>query len=51
MNYPELKNKTILIVDDEENGWLYLQNSLKVCQSKFIWAGVGQEAHKYQGTA
>jgi len=44
MEYPELKNKTIMIVDDEENDWLYLQNSLKVSQANFIWARVAQEA-------
>jgi len=44
MNYPELKDKIIMIVDDEENDWLYLQNSLKVSQAQFIWARVAQEA-------
>jgi two-component system cell cycle response regulator DivK len=44
MNYPELKDKVIMIVDDEENDWLYLQNSLKVSKAQFIWARVAQEA-------
>ena len=44
MKYPDLKNKTILIVDDEENGWLYLKNLLAVTGANLIWARVGQEA-------
>jgi two-component system cell cycle response regulator DivK len=45
MEYQELKDKIIMIVDDEENDWLYLQNALKkACQANFIWARVAQEA-------
>ena len=44
MNYPELKDKVIMIVEDEENDWLYLKNSLKNIQARLIWARVAQEA-------
>jgi two-component system cell cycle response regulator DivK len=41
---PDLKNITIMIVDDEENNWLFMLDALRPSKAKLIWARVGQEA-------
>ena len=40
----DLKNITIMIVDDEENNWLFMLNTLRPSNANLIWARVGQEA-------
>jgi CheY-like chemotaxis protein len=40
----ELKNITVMIVDDEENNWLFMLDALRPSKANLIWARVGQEA-------
>ena len=40
----DLKNITIMIVEDEENNWLFIQDALRTSGANLIWARVGQEA-------
>ena len=40
----DLKNITIMIVEDEENNWLFIQDALRISGANLIWARVGQEA-------
>jgi CheY-like chemotaxis protein len=39
-----LKDITIMIVDDEENNWLFMLDALRPSNASLIWARVGQEA-------
>jgi two-component system cell cycle response regulator DivK len=39
-----LKDITIMIVDDEENNWLFMLDALRPSKANLIWARVGQEA-------
>ena len=39
-----LINKTILVVDDEENNWLFIKDLLEDTKVNLIWAIVGQQA-------
>jgi two-component system cell cycle response regulator DivK len=41
---PDLKNITIMIVDDEENNWIFMLDALRPSNASLIWARVGQEA-------
>jgi len=41
---PDLNNITIMIVDDEENNWLFMLDALRPSNASLIWARVGQEA-------
>lgn len=41
---PDLKNIILMIVDDEENNWLFMLDVLRPSKAKLIWARVGQEA-------
>jgi len=40
----DLKNITIMIVDDEENNWLFMLDALRPSNANLIWARAGQEA-------
>lgn len=40
----DLKNITIMIVDDEENNWIFMLDALRPSNANLIWARVGQEA-------
>jgi two-component system cell cycle response regulator DivK len=40
----DLKNITVMIVDDEENNWLFMLDALRPSKANLIWARVGQEA-------
>jgi PAS domain S-box-containing protein len=43
-NVPDWSNKVIMIVEDEENNFLYLENLLKPSKAKVMWAHSGKEA-------
>jgi CheY-like chemotaxis protein len=40
----DLRNITIMIVDDEENNFLFMKDVLRPSKASLIWARVGQEA-------
>ncbi len=40
----DLRNTTIMIVDDEENNFLFMKDALRSVKASLIWARVGQEA-------
>jgi CheY-like chemotaxis protein len=44
MNYPDLKDKTILVVEDEESNYLLLQAYIQFTKAKNIWAQSGEES-------
>lgn len=43
-NLPNLKNKSILIVEDEERNWLLLRDLVELCNGNAIWAESGMQA-------
>lgn len=43
-NYQNLVNKTLLVVDDEENNWLFIKDLFEDTGVNMVWARVGQEA-------
>ena len=42
--YQNLVNKKLLVVDDEENNWLFIKDLLEDTGVNLVWARVGQEA-------
>jgi len=43
-NLPDLKRKSILIVEDEERNWLLLRDIVELCNGNAVWAESGMQA-------
>jgi two-component system, cell cycle response regulator DivK len=44
MQHPNLNQKAILVVEDEERNWLLLRDIIEVCNGIAIWAESGMQA-------
>lgn len=44
MEHPNLNQKTILVVEDEERNWLLIRDIIELCNGIAIWAESGMQA-------
>ena len=44
MKHPNLEQKAILVVDDEERNWLLIKDIVELCNGVPIWAESGMQA-------
>lgn len=44
MEHPNLNQKTVLVVEDEERNWLLLRDIIELCNGVAIWAETGMQA-------
>lgn len=43
-NQPNLDQKTILVVEDEERNWMLIRDIIELCNGQAIWAESGMQA-------
>ena len=44
MKHPNLNQKNILVVEDEERNWLLIRDIIELCNGNAIWAESGMQA-------
>ncbi|HBH50164.1 MAG TPA: response regulator [Bacteroidales bacterium] len=44
MEHPNLEQKNILVVEDEERNWLLIRDIIELCNGNAIWAESGMQA-------
>jgi CheY-like chemotaxis protein len=44
MEHPNLDQKVILVVEDEERNWLLIRDIIELCNGQAIWAESGMQA-------